>query len=144
MEANKNENRVWYLLDAKDQVLGRLSTKIADLLRGKNKVGFANNTDTGDYVVVINADKFILTGKKADQKRYYRHSGYLGNLKTFTVPELKKDKPGEIIKNSVSGMLPHNKLHDIFLGRFKVYADDNHPHQNVKFTPISVADESKS
>lgn len=131
---NKNiENREWYLFDAKDQVLGRLATQIADLLRGKKKVNFMPNSDTGDYVVVINADNFILTGHKEEQKRYYKHTGYLGNLKTFTVADLKKDKPGEVLRKAVSGMLPMNKLRPIFLSRLKVYAESTHPHDGITF-----------
>ncbi|MFA7253533.1 MAG: 50S ribosomal protein L13 [Patescibacteria group bacterium] len=128
-----SENKDWYIIDLKDRVLGRACTEIADILRGKNKPNFSNNADNGDYVVVLNADKFILTGRKEDQKRYYKHTGYLGNLKTFTVPELKKSKPGEILKHAVTGMLPSNKLRDQFLSRLKVYSGSEHPHQNIKF-----------
>jgi large subunit ribosomal protein L13 len=128
-----NIQRDWYLIDAKDKALGRVATEIADLLRGKKKVDFAPNADKGDYVVVINADKFVLTGKKEETKRYYKHTGYLGNLKTTTVAELKEKKPGEVLKKAVTGMLPKNKLQDEFLGRLKVYADETHPHANVKF-----------
>jgi large subunit ribosomal protein L13 len=125
MQTN-NENRDWYLIDAKGKALGRVATEVADLLRGKKKTTFAPNLDGGDYVVVINADKFVLTGKKEDQKRYYSHTGYLGHLKTFTVEDLKTKKPGEIMKLAVSGMLPHNRLHDKFLARLKVFADETH------------------
>ena len=128
-----NENRNWYIFDAKDQILGRLSTQIADLLRGKKKTNFAPNADNGDYVVVVNAEKVVLSGHKEEQKRYYRHTGYLGNLKTFTVPELRKDKPEEILLHSVKGMLPKNKLNDLFMARLKVYAGSKHPHVNIKF-----------
>ncbi len=128
-----NQNKDWYLFDAKGKVLGRLATEIADILRGKKKVDFAPNKDGGDFVVVINADQFILTGKKEDQKRYYHHTGYLGNLKTMTVEDMKTQKPGEILKLAVKGMLPKNKLEDVFMARLKVYADENHPHTNIKF-----------
>ena len=130
---NKEENRDWYLFDAKDQILGRLSTQIADLLRGKNKTDFLPNLDGGDYVVVVNADSFILTGKKADQNRYYRHTGYLGNLKTETVSELKAKKRGEILKIAVTGMLPKNKLQDKFLARLRLFSGENHPYNGIKF-----------
>ncbi len=129
----QNDNKNWYIFDAKDQILGRLSTQIADLLRGKKKANFAPNADNGDYVVVINAEKVVLTGRKEDQKRYYRHTGYLGNLKTFTVPELREKNPEQILIHSVKGMLPKNKLNDIFMSRFKVYAGGKHPHVNIKF-----------
>jgi large subunit ribosomal protein L13 len=130
---NKTTEKEWYLFDAKGKVLGRLSTEIATLLRGKSKPGFLPNVDNGDHVVVINANKVVLTGKKEEQKRYYKHTGYLGNLKTYTVPELREDNPEEIINHSVRGMLPKNKLADLFMGRLNVYAGDTHPHQNVKF-----------
>jgi len=136
LENKDNQNRDWYLLDAKDKVLGRLATEIANILRGKSKVEFVLNQDLGDYVVVINADKFILTGKKTEQKMYYHHTGYLGNLKTETVADKIKKHPGEILKLAVSGMLPHNRLHDGFLGRLKIYAEDSHPHQNIKFKNV--------
>jgi len=133
MQNKDTKNREWYLFDAKDQAVGRLSTEIADILRGKKKVDFAPNLDNGDFVVVVNADKVIFTGHKEDQKRYYSHSGYLGNLKTKTVADLRKDDPAAILKHAVSGMLPNNKLKDGFLSRFKIYAEANHPHKNIKF-----------
>ena len=128
-----NENRNWYIFDAKDRVLGRLATEIADLLRGKKKSNFAPNVDNGDFVVVVNAEKVVLTGRKEDQKKYYKHTGYLGNLKTYTVPELRKDHPEKLLQNAVYGMLPKNKLQDLFMGRLKVYAGSKHPHVNAKF-----------
>jgi len=128
-----NEQRVWHLIDANDAILGRTATKIADILRGKKKTSFVKNLDCGDYVVVINAEKVKLTGKKEDQKRYYKHTGYIGNLKTKTVPELRAKNPEKIIYNAVYGMLPPNKLRDEFLSRLKIYAGAKHPHQNVKF-----------
>ena len=93
----KNENRSWHLIDAKGAILGRMSTEIADLLRGKKKTIFANNNDCGDYVVVINVEKVVLTGRKEEQKRYYKHTGYIGNLKTATVPELRAKNPEKIL-----------------------------------------------
>jgi large subunit ribosomal protein L13 len=133
---NDNSNRDWYLIDAKGIALGRTATSVANLLRGKNKVNFMPNMDQGDFVVVINADKFVLTGKKEEQKRYYKVTGYLGNMKTTTVPEMMKSKPGEIMKIAVLGMLPKNKLQDKFIGRLKVYSSDEHPHQNIKFKTL--------
>lgn len=130
---NKTVEKDWYLFDAKDKVLGRLATEIATLLRGKNKPGFLPNVDNGDHVVVLNSNKVVLTGKKEEQKRYYKHTGYLGNLKTYTVPELREKHPEEIIKHAVRGMLPKNKLADIFMNRLDIYSEDTHPHQNVKF-----------
>lgn len=128
-----NQDRKWYLIDAEDAILGRISTQIAILLRGKDKTSFSNNSDSGDYVVVINAKKVKLTGHKEEEKRYYKHTGYLGHLKVNTVPELKEKKPEEIIIHSVTGMLPKNKLQKEFLKRLKVYPGNEHPHQNIKF-----------
>jgi len=125
--------RDWHLIDAKGKVLGRLSTLAADFLRGKGKVNFAPNADLGDYVVVVNAKGIKLTGNKLNEKKYYSHTGYLGNLKTKTLSELMKVSPEEVIKMSVSGMLPKNKLSALFMNRLKVYPEDVHPHQNIKF-----------
>jgi len=129
----KNENREWYLFDAKDFTLGRLSTEIANIIRGKGKTIFRNNQDVGVYVVVINADKIALTGDKENQKVYHRHTGYLGHLKTTSLSEMRKTKPEFIIKHAVLGMLPKNKLRDDFVSRLKIYNNNKHPHQNVKF-----------
>ena len=128
-----NNERKWFIFDAENKVLGRLSTEIATLLRGKNKVDFMNHKDGGDYVVVINAEKVVLTGHKEDQKRYYKHTSYIGNLKTKTVPELRAKNPEFIIEHSVLGMLPKNKLQDEFMKRLKIYKGNSHPHQNIKF-----------
>lgn len=130
---NNTKELDWYLIDAKAQVVGRLATKVADLLRGKLKPTFLPNTDNGDYVVIINAEKFVFTGKKEEQKRYYRHTGYLGNLKTFTVEDLKTSHPEEVLKHAIEGMLPHNKLSKVFMSHLKIYAGESHPHQNIKF-----------
>jgi large subunit ribosomal protein L13 len=128
-----NEQRQWHIIDANEAILGRTATKIADILRGKKKTSFVSHLDCGDYVVVINAEKVKLTGKKEEQKRYYKHTGYIGNLKTMTVPELREKNPKKILYNAVYGMLPKNKLRDGFLGRLKIYSGSKHPHQNVKF-----------
>jgi large subunit ribosomal protein L13 len=129
----ENEKRDWYLFNAKGKTLGRLATEIAGLLRGKGKPIFENYSDCGDYVVVLEAGKVVMTGKKEEQKRYYHHTGYIGNLKTWTVDDLKEKNPTEILKRAVYGMLPKNKLRDVFMGRLKLYAGSEHPHQNVKF-----------
>ncbi|OQA04576.1 MAG: 50S ribosomal protein L13 [bacterium ADurb.Bin400] len=133
MVESNNQNREWYLFDAENEVLGRLSTKVANKLRGKDKTAFRDNIDTGDYAVVINADKIRVTGKKDEQKVYHHHTGYLGHLKTVTYSELLESKPEEIIKHAVRGMLPNNKLREQFMGRLKIYSGNKHPHQNVKF-----------
>jgi len=139
----QNNERQWYFYDAKNQILGRLATQIADNLRCKKNPSFTNNVDSGDYVVVVNAEKIVLTGNKEDQKRYYRHTGYIGNLKTFTVPELRKNNPEEIIKKAVYGMLPSNKLRDDFMARLKIYAGPKHPHQNIKFANSTKPEDAK-
>ena len=128
-----NEVKKWYLIDAKNKVLGRISTEIAQLLRGKDKPSFERYLDKGNYVVVINAKEIVLTGNKEDQKRYYKHTGYIGSLKTMTVKTYREKDPSFIIKHAVSGMLPKNKLKDIYLKRLKIYGGSDHPHVNVKF-----------
>ena len=138
MENNKTIERKWYLFDAKGKILGRLSTEIADILRGKKKADFALNKDGGDFVVVVNADDIVMTGRKEDQKRYYQHTGYLGNLKTYTVADLKAKKTGQILINSVTGMLPKNRLQKGFLKRLKVYVTTEHPHSDVKFVNVET------
>ncbi len=128
-----NEKRQWFLFDAKDEILGRMGTRVADILRGKNKSCFASNIDCGDYVVIVNAEKIKLSGKKEEQKRYYKHTGYIGNLKTKTVSELRENNAEYIIYHAIAGMLPKNKLQTQFLSRLKIYKGSKHPHQNVKF-----------
>ncbi|MDO8444463.1 MAG: 50S ribosomal protein L13 [bacterium] len=136
MKNNIDQNRNWYLIDAGGATLGRISTVIATLLRGKGKVEFQFNLDCGDYVVVVNAEKVIMTGHKEEQKRYYSHSGYLGNLKTKTVTEMRKSHPTEILRHAVAGMLSNTKLKDGFLARLKLYTGENHPHANIKFIDL--------
>ncbi len=133
MIKKSSQNREWYLIDAKEQILGRISTGIADILRGKNKASFGSNKDVGDCIVVVNAEKVKLSGNKENQKRYYKHTGYIGNLKVKTLAELRKTRPEEIIRHSVYGMLPKNKLREDFIARLKIYAGANHPHKNIKF-----------
>lgn len=139
MTTNKSQNRDWYLVDAKNQTLGRISTQIADILRGKKKVDFLPNLDGGDHVVVINADKVVLTGNKAEQKRYYTHSGYLGNLRTYTVSDLQKDNPTEILRHAVAGMISNNKLKDGFMSRLHLFVGPEHNHVNIKFKDLPKA-----
>lgn len=130
---NKTDLRDWYIIDASGRVLGRVATEIATLLRGKNKSTFALNLDGGAFVVVVNAEKVILTGRKEEQKRYYRHSGYLGNLKTETVEDLRKKKPTEMLRIAVRGMLPKNRLRNQFMARLKLFAGKDHIFGNIKF-----------
>ena len=119
----------WYLIDAKEKVLGRLASEIASILRGKNKPIFTPHMDAGDYIVVINADKVILTGGKMEKKMYYHHSGYVGGLKKTTAKEMLLKKPENLIKFAVKGMLPKNSLGRRQLTKLKVYAGQDYPHQ---------------
>ncbi|MGD8262476.1 MAG: 50S ribosomal protein L13 [Desulfobacterales bacterium] len=128
--AKKSDNPDrWCLVDANGAVLGRLATTVASRLRGKHNPLFTPHTDTGDFVIVINADKVILTGRKLDQKQYYRHSGYIGGLKATTAKELKEKRPEDIVRFAVKGMLPKNRLGRKLFKKLKVYAGDQHPHQ---------------
>jgi len=128
--------RKWVLIDAKDKVVGRLAAEIASILRGKNKLQYTPHADVGDFVVVINADKVRLTGKKWEKKRYYRHSGYMGGLKVTVAKDMADKKPEEILKHAVKGMLPKNSLGKAMFKKLKVYAGDNHPHDAQK--PIKI------
>jgi large subunit ribosomal protein L13 len=128
----KDIEKKWYLIDASGKTLGRLSTEIAKILRGKNKPIFTPHVDCGDFVIVINAEKIEVTGKKLDQKMYYRHSGYVGNLKVTNLGKLIKDSPDFIIRKAVKGMLPHNTLGKKMLRKLKVYSGSTHPHKAQK------------
>jgi large subunit ribosomal protein L13 len=121
--------RKWHLIDAEGKTLGRLASETAALIRGKHKPEFTPHIDTGDFVVVINADKIVLTGKKMQQKKYYTHSHYPGGLKTRTAAEMLDKRPERIIELAVYGMLPHNKLGHQLRSKLKVYAGAEHPHQ---------------
>ena len=120
--------KTWYVIDATDVVLGRLASQAATLLRGKHKATFAPHVDTGDFVIVINAEKVALTGAKATDKMVYRHSGYPGGLKAVPIGELIEKNPTRVIENAVKGMLPRNKLGAQQLTKLKVYAGPEHPH----------------
>jgi len=124
----ENVKRDWYLVDAQDIVLGRLATQIAGVLRGKNKAIFTPSVDTGDFVIVVNAEKIALTGRKLDDKIYYSHTGFPGGLKEITAGKLLEKKPEDIIRKAVKGMLPKNKLARHMLKKLKVYAGASHPH----------------
>ena len=121
--------RQWVVIDAQDQVLGRLATRVATILRGKNKPIFTNHVDTGDFVIIINAEKVRLTGNKLDAKMYYRHSGYPGGIKGMTAREMLVRKPEQVIKIAVKGMLPKNRLASQVITKLKVYAGPDHPHK---------------
>ena len=130
--------RKWYLIDAEGKILGRLASKIAEILMGKNKPTYTPNVDTGDFVVVINAEKVKVTGKKLLDKVYYKHSGYLGGLKKETLFSLLNRKPEFVIKHAVKGMLPKNKLARHMIKKLKVYRGCQHPHQAQKPEVIEI------
>lgn len=130
--------RNWVLIDAEGATLGRLATKAAMVLRGKNKPQYTPNADTGDFVVIVNADKVVLTGNKADQKRYWRYSGYLGGLKFESFREAMAKHPERVIEHAVKGMLPKNTLGRKQGLKLKVYAGAEHPHMAQKPTEIKM------
>lgn len=128
--ANPEEvDRKWYIVDASGKTLGRFASEVAQILRGKHKATFTPSVDTGDYVIVINAEKIKLTGNKWQKKEYVHHSNYPGGLKTTTYEKLKDKNPELIIKNAVKGMLPHNNLGEKIFKKLKVYSGSEHPHQ---------------
>jgi len=120
--------RQWHIIDASDKILGRLATQVARLLMGKHKPIFSRHLDMGDFVVVINADKIRVTGNKAKQKLYYRHSGYPGGLKSISLEKMMQTNPTRVIEHAVKGMLPHNRLSASMMKRLKVYVGEAHPH----------------
>ena len=128
--AKKGEiDRKWYVVDAKDAVLGRLAQKIATYLRGKNKPVFTPNVDTGDFVIVVNAEKVRFTGKKLTDKFYYHHSGYVGGIKAVAAKDLLEEHPERVLEKAVWGMLPKNKLGRAMIKKLKVYRGTEHPHK---------------
>lgn len=131
----KNVERNWIMVDATDQILGRLASGVAAVLRGKHKPIFTPHVDTGDFVVVINAKKVKLTGRKLIQKTYYHHTGYPGGLRSTTAGRLLKEKPVRLVQMAVAGMLPKNKLGRAMIKKLKVYPGDTHPHHAQQ--PIS-------
>ena len=130
--------REWYLVDADGQTLGRLATLIADTLRGKRKPQYTPHVDTGDFVVVVNAEKIAVTGNKLDQKIYYRHSGYPGGLKERTLREQLERRPTEVLRKAVKGMLPKNRLAAKQLTKLKIYAGPDHPHGPQNPQPLTL------
>ncbi len=122
----------WWVIDAEGQVLGRLATSVASRLRGKHNPLFTPHVDTGDSVIVVNAEKIVLTGRKWDQKNYYRHSGYTGGLKTINAKKLLEKKPEDLLRIAVKGMLPKNSLGRTLIKKLKVYAGGEHPHEAQK------------
>lgn len=120
--------RKWHIVDASGQTLGRLATRVASILKGKTKPIYTRHVDTGDFVIIVNAEKIHLTGKKLSQKTYYSHSGYPGGLKSVTAGKLMKTKPEQVLKMAVQGMLPKTQLGKQMLSKLKIYAGDKHPH----------------
>jgi large subunit ribosomal protein L13 len=132
--------REWYIVDADGQTLGRLATRIADTLRGKGKPQYTPHVDTGDFVIVVNAEKIHVTGNKLDQKRYYRHSGYPGGLRSRTLREQLDRRPTEVLRAAVKGMLPRNRLARQQINKLKIYAGPEHPHEAQAPKPLTLED----
>ena len=130
--------RDWFVVDADGKTLGRLATEIAHRLRGKHKAEYTPHVDTGDYIVVVNAEKIQVTGNKAKDKMYYTHSGYVGNLKSISFEKLIDKAPERVIQNAVKGMLPRNPLGRDMFRKLKVYAGNEHPHASQQPQPLSI------
>jgi large subunit ribosomal protein L13 len=130
--------RKWYVVDAEGRTLGRLATEIATILRGKNKPQYTPHVDTGDFVVVVNAEKVVVTGRKAEQKVYRRHSGYPGGLKETSYEQMMERRPTEILRRAVKGMMPKNRLARQQLRKLKIYAGPEHPHAAQNPQPYEV------
>ncbi|GGB46017.1 50S ribosomal protein L13 [Flexivirga endophytica] len=136
--AQVQQDRVWHVIDASDVVLGRLASQAAILLRGKHKPTFAPNADTGDFVIIINADKVALTGAKLQKKKAYTHSGFPGGLKTTSYTELMAKNPAKAVEKAITGMIPHNSLGRQQLAKLKVYAGPEHPHAAQQPKPFEI------
>jgi large subunit ribosomal protein L13 len=134
----ETRQRDWLLIDARGKTIGRLATQIEDILRGKRKPQYTPHVDTGDFVVVVNAEKITVTGQKLDQKRYYRHSGYPGGLRSRTLREQLDRRPTEVLRKAVKGMLPRNRLARQQLTKLKIYAGPEHPHAAQAPKPLEV------
>ena len=130
--------RTWLVVDASGKTLGRLATQIADALRGKRKPEYTPHIDVGDFVIVVNAEKVAVTGRKLEQKRYYRHSGYPGGIRSRTLSEMLDRRPEEVIRKAVRGMLPRTRLGRAQFRKLKVYAGPDHPHEAQKPEPLEV------
>ena len=134
----KDINREWFVVDAQDQVLGRLASQIAHRLRGKHKPEFAPHMDNGDFIVVVNCEKIKVTGKKMTDKKYYRHSGWVGGLKTTQLGDMLADKPARVLTAAVRGMLPKNRLGRAMLKKLKIYAGTEHLHTAQNPQPLTL------
>ena len=135
IKANEVDKK-WFIVDATDKTLGRLSSKVAQILRGKNKVNYTPHMDMGDFVIILNADKIKLSGKKASKKDYFKHTNYPGGAKNISIKVIREKNPEFILMNSIKGMLPHNRLGKKILTHLKVYAGNKHPHSSQK--PIKL------
>jgi large subunit ribosomal protein L13 len=133
-----DRQRDWYVVDAEGKTLGRLATQIADVIRGKRKPTYTPHVDVGDFVVVVNAEKLVVTGNKREQKRYWRHSGYPGGIRSRTLGELMDRRPEEVLRRAVKGMLPRNRLARQQLTKLKIYAGPDHPHQAQKPEALEI------
>ena len=133
-----NRQRDWYIVDAQGKTLGRLATQLADILRGKRKPEYTPHCDTGDFIVVVNAEKITVTGRKLEQKRYWRHTGYPGGIRSRTLAEMLDRQPEEVIRKAVKGMLPRNRLARQQLRKLKVYAGEEHPHAAQQPKPLEI------
>jgi len=131
-KGNNMENKEWYIIDAEKAILGRLASKVASILKGKHKPSYLPHIDNGDYIVVVNAKNINVTGNKLEGKIYYKHSGYVGNLKSICLGDMLKKDPSHVIKNAVKGMLPKNSLGRSMIKKLKIYNDDKHEHHAQK------------
>lgn len=132
------QNREWYLVDATDRTLGRLASQVARRLRGKHLPSFTPHADIGDFIIVVNAEKVKLTGRKWEQKTYYRHSGYMGGIKAITAKKLREKRPEDLVRFAVWGMLPKNRLGRKLYKKLKVYAGPDHPHEAQQPQPLDL------
>ncbi|MEW6439465.1 MAG: 50S ribosomal protein L13 [bacterium] len=137
-------DKKWYVVDAEGKILGRLASEVAKVLRGKNKPIFTPHVDTGDFVVVVNAEKVKLTGKKTTEKVFYHYSGYLGGLRSTSVEQLLARRPEELIRRAVKGMLPKNRLGRQLINKLKVYKGPEHPHQAQRPAPLNLGSRTAS
>lgn len=138
MQKKENVERKWYVIDASGKTLGRVATKVATILRGKHKVTYTPSVDCGDYVIVINADKVVLTGNKLEDKKYYNHSGFPGGLRERSAKEMIQKYPEEMMERAIKGMLPHGRLGRAMGKKLFVYRDENHKHAAQKPVELKV------
>jgi large subunit ribosomal protein L13 len=135
---NEDISKKWFLVDAKDQTLGRLASKVAHVLRGKHKPSFTPNSDTGDFVIVINADKIKMTGKRPELKEYFHYTGYPGGATFESFKDLMKTNPERVVTHAIKGMIPHNRLGRVIIKKLKVYAGADHPHSAQKPEAMNI------